>query len=107
MVLTIDQSFKTYNPRVDFVIAGKDENSCYIYTITNPGQKVCHNAIGYVAVGSGGPHAIYQFLDSEYKKSMDKEEVIAIVKSAKKRSEKAPGVGRETQITEIGGVTND
>lgn len=107
LVLAIDQSFKTYNPRVDFVIAGKDEDSCCIYTITNPGQKVCHNAIGYVAVGSGGPHAIYQFLDSGYKKSMEKEEVIAIVKLAKKRSEKAPGVGRETQITEIGGITND
>lgn len=107
LALMINQVFRTYDPMVQFVIAGKDEDSCHIYTITNPGQKVCHDAIGYVAIGTGAPHAIYQFLDLEYRKSMTKKEVTEIVRLAKKRSEKAPGVGRETQITEIGGIVND
>lgn len=107
LALLINQVFKTYNPRVEFVVAGKDEGSCCIYTITNPGQKICHNVIGYVAIGTGGPHAIYQFLDSEYKKSMEKKEVLEIVELAKKRSEKAPGVGKATEIREIGGTAND
>lgn len=103
----INQVFRTYNPMVQFVVAGKDEESCHIYTITNPGQKVCHDAIGYVAIGTGGLHAIYQFLDSEYRKSMKKKEVLEIVELAKKRSEKAPGVGKGKEIREIGGVVND
>ncbi len=107
VVLSIHQAFQTHNPGVEFVVAGKDEDSSHIYIIRNPGLKACYDTIGYVAIGSGGPHATYQFLDSEYRKSMKKKEVLEIVKLAKERSEKAPGVGRGTQITEIGGVTHD
>ena len=98
IVQMIDNAFKTYNPRVEFIIAGKDESLCHIYTVTSPGDSICHDCIGYAAIGTGAPHAIYALIESNYSKSMEKATVEEIVKKAKKRSEVAPGVGKETTI---------
>jgi len=98
LVQMIDNAFKTYNPRVEFIIAGKDEGASHIFTIVNPGDSTCNDALGYAAIGSGAPHAIYSLIEGAYKKSLDKEQVEKIVKEAKKRSEVAPGVGRATKV---------
>ncbi len=97
----IDRAFAEFNARVDFILAGKDDSQCGIYSISNPGQLTCHNPIGYAAVGSGSPHAIYSIIDSKYKKSMKKEAVENIVREAKKRSEVAPGVGTSTKLISL------
>jgi 20S proteasome alpha/beta subunit len=98
VVQMIDRAFAEFNARVDFILAGKDENQFGIYSLSNPGQLSCHNPIGYATVGSGSPHAIYSIIDSKYKKSMTKEIVENIVRAAKKRSEVAPGVGPSTTL---------
>lgn len=98
LVQLIDNAFKTYNPRVEFIIAGKDDVAAHIFTVVNPGDVTCNDAIGYAAIGSGAPHAIYSLIEGDYKKSLDKEQVEKIVKDAKKRSEVAPGVGRATKV---------
>ncbi len=98
VVQMIDRAFAEFNARVDFILAGKDDNQCGIYSISNPGQSSCHNPIGYAAVGTGAPHAIYSIIGSNYKKSMKKEDVENIVREAKKRSEVAPGVGTSTKL---------
>lgn len=97
IVQMIDNQLRGWNPRVEFIISGKDESSCHIYTVVNPGDLACQDSIGYVAIGTGAPHAIYTLIES-YNKSLKKEEVIELVKLAKKRSEVAPGVGKETKI---------
>ena len=102
VVQMIDQTMKQFNPGVDFIVAGKSAESCHIYSINNPAITTCHDAIGFVAVGSGSPHAIYSLIGSEYKKSMNKEKVGKLVKKAKENSEVAPGVGKETSIVFIG-----
>lgn len=101
IVQMVDRAFIEFNARVDFVLAGKDEAKCGIYSISNPGDMSCHNPIGYAAVGSGAPHAIYSLIGAGYKKSMDKETVEKVVKEAKERSEVAPGVGHTTKLISI------
>ncbi len=96
IVQMIDQSFLSWNPGTDLVVAGKDASDCHIYTVHNPGVMTCHDPIGFVAIGSGGPHATYSLIESEYKKSLGKETVEDMVEKAKARSEVAPGVGKAT-----------
>lgn len=98
IVTMIDQAFKTVDPNVELLIAGQDKTGCHIFSVHNPGIALCHDPIGFAAVGSGAPHAIYSLIGSEYKKSMSSAEVIKIVSLAKKRSEVAPGVGEKTTI---------
>lgn len=107
IIQMIDQSFRTYDPGVEFIVAGKTDTSCHLCTIKNPGELICHDSVGFVTIGSGGPHAIYSLIESGYKKSLNKEAVKEFVLKAKKRSEVAPGVGRETKLVEVdlvGGV---
>lgn len=98
IVQMIDNAFKAFNPRVEFIVAGKDESSCHIFTIMNPGDLTCNDCIGYAAIGTGAPHAIYSLIESNYKKSLDKETVEKLLKKAKQRSEVAPGVGTGTKM---------
>lgn len=99
MVQMIDEQLRTWNPEVVFIVAGKDNSGCHIHTIHNPGDALCHDSVGFVAIGSGGPHALYSIIESNYKKTMNKDEVMRLIKRAKRRSEVAPGVG--TQTTDV------
>jgi hypothetical protein len=101
IVQMLDNALRQYNPRVEFIVAGKGESLCHIFTIVNPGDSTCHDSIGYTAIGSGSPHAMYSLIESNYKKSLDQEKVKKLVEQAKKRSEVAPGVGKETKIVVI------
>lgn len=101
IVQMIDRAFAEFNAGVEFILAGKGDNKCEIYLIANPGQVACHDPIGYGAIGSGSPHAIYSLIESKYKKSLDKKTVEKLVSDAKKRSEVAPGVGEATTIISI------
>jgi len=101
IIQLVDNAFKTYNPRVEFIVAGQGETACQIFSVVNPGDSTCHNPIGYAAVGSGAPHAMYSLIESNYKKSLDKTKVKDLVEKAKQRSEVAPGVGKDTQVIVI------
>lgn len=98
VIQIIDNSFTSYDPGVAMILAGKGETSCHLFTIGNPGDSYCHDSIGYVAIGSGAPHAIYSMIDAGYKKSMDKDAVKEMVIKAKERSEVAPGVGHGIRV---------
>ncbi len=101
IVQMIDRAFVSYNPGVELIIAGKGESACRLFTIVNPGQCLCYDAIGYTAIGSGAPHAIYSLIDSGYQKSFEKDKVIELVKKAKERAQVAPGVGSKTRSLAI------
>ena len=101
VVMMIDNALKTGNPRTELIVTGFGESGCSVFSIINPGDLFCHDAIGFVAVGSGGPHAIYSLIEAGYKKSMDAKTVYDLVKKAKRRSEVAPGVGRGTEIISL------
>ena len=101
VVMMIDNALKTGNPRTELIVTGFGESGCSVFSIINPGDLFCHDAVGFVAVGSGGPHAVYSLIESGYKKSMDAKTVYELVEKAKHRSEVAPGVGKGTEMVSI------
>ena len=107
VVTMIDRALVTYNTRTELIVAGFDEENCSVFSVMNPGDLFCHDAIGFAAVGSGAPHAVYSLIESEYKKSMDGKAVYELVEKAKHRSEVAPGVGSKTEIISITGVKDE
>lgn len=56
------------------------------------------DATGNCAVGSGELHAISTFVANDYTPNLDLNHVVALTYEAKKRSEKAQGVGEQTDI---------
>lgn len=98
VVQEIEKRLTEDNIGVEIIIAGYDTDEAHLYSIYNPGIMIDNNAVGYVAIGIGAPHATYSLIDSEYNRNKTVEEVKELVKTAKKRSEKAPGVGTQTTI---------
>jgi len=101
IVQMVDQALVGHNPGVELIIAGKDDLGCHIYTVQSPGRSICHNPVGFAAIGSGGPHAVYSLIEAGYRKSLGIEEVKRMIEQAKKRAEVAPGVGADTRIIPV------
>ncbi|HUW24780.1 MAG TPA: hypothetical protein VMW04_04105 [Patescibacteria group bacterium] len=102
VVQEIESQLTNFSLQVELIVSGcRDEEECHLYTITHPGINLLHDAIGYVSIGSGAPHAMYYLIASDYKKSLPVEEVKKIVLAAKKKSEVAPGVGKQTELLTI------
>jgi 20S proteasome alpha/beta subunit len=96
VIQDLEDKIVNTNLGVDLIVAGHNGEDCYVYSIGHPGVLLPHNQIGYACVGIGAPHAIYSLIDSEYKKTLTVKKVEELVLKAKQRSEKAPGVGKQT-----------
>ena len=97
IVQTIDSALVETDIDVDIIVVGPSVDGHTIHTITNPGVLHDLSPIGYCAIGSGAPHAMYSLIESEYSPSHDANSVKEMVMRAKQRSEVAPGVGKNTQ----------
>jgi 20S proteasome alpha/beta subunit len=98
----IIQRMQQYNYNLWIMIAGVDENGGHIYRIENPAVKHSFDSIGYHAIGSGEIHAITTFIANDYKvKNTPLVRGLALTYEAKKRSEKASGVGQQTDMAII------
>ena len=76
-----------------------DEKGPHIYRIENPAMKNCFDAIGYHAIGSGEIHAVSTFIVNNYEvKKTSLQRGLALAFEAKKRSERAVGVGEQTDL---------
>ncbi len=84
----------------DFVIllAGVDESGAHIYAIRPPGNLRSMDAIGYWAIGSGELHALQTFVTSDFDQPISVNRALLVTYEAKKRAEKATGVGSLTDI---------
>jgi hypothetical protein len=98
LVREVDHQFAGYNMQLDILIAGHEENECHIHYITHPGIVYCSDAVGFACIGSGSPHATYHLIGEDYRKSLPVERVRELVIEAKRKSEKAPGVGTEPTL---------
>ncbi len=67
-----------------------------------PKQVFCHDAIGWVATGSGQSYADQTLVRSNCTNDMGLGEVLFHVFEAKKNAEQAIGVGRETDLRIVG-----
>jgi len=96
IVQMIDKSMSNTDMNVEMLVVGPNDKNHSIYTIGNPGVIRENDAIGYSAIGSGAPHAIYSLIENSYNSEMDMEKVEELAMQAKIRSQVAPGVGIET-----------
>ena len=92
--MVIDEQLATYDYELDVLVAGVDADGAHIYEIVNPGTAECFDSIGYHAIGSGSPHAASSFIEEGYSSySATLQQAMWSVFQAKKRAERAPGVG--------------
>ena len=96
IVQMIDQALHSNDLGVNLLVAGSNGQTHTVHTILNPGTIHDSSSIGYGAIGSGAPHALYSLIADSFTSSMDRETVVGLVERAKERSEVAPGVGSET-----------
>lgn len=99
VVQEVESQLTSFNLGVELIVAGcRNGEECHIFTVTHPGVSLLHDAIGHVSIGSGAPHVMYYFIGSNYKKRLPVKEVEQLVRDAKKKSEVAPGVGKQTEL---------
>jgi 20S proteasome alpha/beta subunit len=99
MIMAIQNQMDNYNYGLQILLAGISRGKAHIYEIVDPGVSRCWDAMGYQAIGSGLPHALYTFIARNCNQDMSLEEVLLITYEAKKMAERAPGVG--ANITDI------
>ena len=98
IVGTIDDTLANGGIGLELIIVGPSTKGYGIYVVGNPGISMPVNALGYTATGSGSPHAQSSLLEDKYHKSLDRDEVVGMIKNAMARSAAAPGVGRDNSI---------
>ena len=88
------------------IITGVDEDGPHFYTIIksfDEDHTTCADALGFAAIGIGARHAESQFMMNGQNPFSNREETLLLTHMAKKRSEVAPGVGKETDMFTGGG----
>src|SRR5262245_36581101 len=95
----IDQQVMGYNFGVDLILVGVDEAGAHLYSVSNPGGSVRDfESIGFQAVGSGSLHALQSMIGFGHSGGHGLNETVFSVYASKRRAEKAPGVGKETDL---------
>ena len=84
------------------IIAGKDSTGYHIFSIAEPGDVFCADAIAFASIGTGKHHADSQFMMSRHTKQTLFHTALLDIYSAKKRAEVAPTVGWATDLFYIG-----
>jgi len=79
---------------LSIVIAGVDTTGGHIHYVYDPGSSECFDAIGYCSIGSGERHADTTLIVNDYNIALPIKKALYLMYEAKKRAERAPGVGR-------------
>jgi len=87
-----------YGVRLEMIVAGTDATGAHIYQVSDPGVASCFDGLGFHAIGSGEPHAVSLITSYDYTGRFLLNQAIWVAYEAKRRSEKAPGVGKGTDI---------
>lgn len=98
IIANLAQAMQQYNYGVSIIVAGVDDSGSHIYRIDNPARIESYDTIGHCAIGSGDLHAVSTFIANDYDPKLDLDHVVAMTYEAKRRSEKAQGVGEETDL---------
>jgi 20S proteasome alpha/beta subunit len=98
IIANVVGAMQQYKYGLSILLAGVDDNGPHLFRIDDPGRKEIFDTIGHCSVGSGELHAISSFIANDYSHNLDLDHIVAMVYEAKRRSEKAVGVGNETDI---------
>ncbi len=90
---------------VELLLVGVDPSGAHLYHISDPGIAVCFDSIGYAAIGSGLPHAEGFLTEADYSSQISLKQGIGLSYVAKRKSERAPGVG--SRFTDILVIQNN
>ncbi|MGA2272515.1 MAG: hypothetical protein ABSH00_03105 [Bryobacteraceae bacterium] len=90
-----------YNLGLELIVAGVDVAGAHIFYLSHPGSLFCFDKLGYSSIGSGGQHAALRFSLGRYTPGRTLSEALFAVYSAKRASEVAPGVGRDTEMAVV------
>ncbi len=90
------------SPGIEAIFCGLDLTGHHIFVVNNSANVVCHDVVGFAAIGIGYWHANSQFMFAEHHWQKSFSETLLLTYSAKKRAEVAPGVGAETDMFAIG-----
>jgi hypothetical protein len=106
LVASLDQEIVSFEDvhdvgGMDILLAGLDDTGPHLYLISDPGTSTCFDAIGYHAIGSGESQAIATISGHGFVNTFDPRTALYIAYEAKRKAERAPGVGRETDIRVI------
>jgi hypothetical protein len=102
LAVRLDASIRDAKYPLEIIIAGVDSKGAHIYAVSDPGVVDCFDRLGYYAIGTGLIHALLTITASQHSYARSLNETIYLVYEAKKRAERAQGVG---EATEIGFIT--
>lgn len=93
------QNYGPESQETEAIVIGVLEGQTHIYLVDRESKVSCQNDVGFAAIGSGSWHAKSHLMRARYSTVMQFAAASAIVYSAKKISEIAPGVGdKETDM---------
>jgi len=105
----MDQVARFHLPETATIIAGVDASTGHlephIYCIKRGYYEnaiECCDAVGYAAIGTGARHVEAQFMQAKFTRHFSLPKALFLAYLAKKRSEIAPGVGKESDLFLIG-----
>lgn len=93
LVSALMSEYQAVELDIELLLAGVDNTGGHLYEVSDPGVTTCFDSIGYAAVGSGLPHAESFLADADYSPNIPLNRAIWLGYVAKRRSERAPGVG--------------
>lgn len=95
IAMRLDRQLEEAEIELQIIIAGVDQTGAHLYCLVDPGVSQCFNPLGFCGFGSGYPHAMLVFISNSYDVGLNVKKAVYFVYEAKRRSEAAPGVGRE------------
>lgn len=93
LVSALVSGYQDVELEIELLVAGVDGTGAHLYLISDPGVTTCFDSIGYAAIGSGLPHAEGFLTEADYSPQISLNWAIWLCYVAKRRSERAPGVG--------------
>jgi len=72
----------------------------HIYVIQEPGIVICHDLVGFAAIGIGASHATSELMSARYSRQWGFARAVFQVFKAKKRPDVAPGVGQVNDLVD-------
>ncbi len=102
IAMILDDKVQNYDMELEFLVCGVDDEGGHIFHINDPGTSNCFNSLGFCAIGSGTPHSLSTFISNNFNENLPLNEALYITYEAKRRAEKAPGVGVKTDMWIIG-----
>lgn len=106
LVSALMSGFQSVELDIELLVTGVDDTGAHLYLVADPGVTTCFDSIGYAAIGSGLPHAEGFLTEADYSPSIPVNRAVWLSYVAKRRSERAPGVGSSfTDVVVIDAAT--